>query len=164
MRQQQKALATSIIKSSADIVRELKQEQAKVDQAAALANPYLHMVGQESVHEAPRVTLKGMWRIYLCSENATNFEMPGVSKDSTVWMAVSVCTQPVDTVVARLTHDSYAVCTVQFAKLMNVASVQLDALEKSNDEHRTLANRVKLDVDLAKVHTKTAAATTASIM
>ena len=88
-RQRQKAEAAMIAsKSAADIARELKQEQAKKEGAAAVENPYLDMLGQETVHDAPRVSLKGMWRIYLCSESATNFEMPGVSKDSTV----RVCT------------------------------------------------------------------------
>jgi len=90
----QKAAAAAVMRNKTDFVHDLRQEQAKFEQHAAEHNPYLSMLGQESVHEPPRVSLKGMWRIYLCSENATNFEMPGVSKDSTVcerWMLV-VCT------------------------------------------------------------------------
>lgn len=36
---------------------------------------------------------------------------------------------------------------------MNLASVQLDSLEKSNDDHETLAARLKLDGYMTKVHT-----------
>ena len=36
---------------------------------------------------------------------------------------------------------------------MNLASVQLDSLEKSNDDHETLAARLKLDGYMTKVCT-----------
>ena len=37
---------------------------------------------------------------------------------------------------------------------MNVASLQLDALEKSNDEHRHLISKLKLDVDMTKIRAR----------